>query len=437
MSFCKILIYRNRIDLPRTAASGGGARLPCVRARADHAFVNFPWRHAGIRLAAFARLVHPGSHSFLVAIGTPTHDRPQPDRLAARAAARRALPPTSALQRPASLRLRHGRDRTAPAGWWPDTSANCPRPGAASSQMVGKWPVLIVKGRDGEIRAFHNTCRHRGSILCAAGKGAAPKIVCPYHRWTYELDGSLLSATRMEAGFRQGRPQPAPDPARARRRLPVHLLRRQPAAVQRVCASGSRNTLRRTTWRIAEVRFRKHDHRIRQLEAGDERRERYHCATRPPGTGTHVPGRHEEALSTSMAIPRCRPSTSAWLRSASPPKRSKAIGGSSRASRSIRRSCRCSMDGKHLVKKLMCDLGGCDLDRCASRSIRTASCTPPQTTPSVQRDAGWPARNGGLRQVAGSQGRGRGCRLHRRGLVDLWTRTNLQDKELAENNQLG
>ena len=71
-----------------------------------------------------------------------------------------------------------------------------PRPGSYVSQMFGKWPVLIVRGKDGEIRAFHNSCRHRGSMICAPGSGSSPKLVCPYHRWTYELDGSLLSAMR-------------------------------------------------------------------------------------------------------------------------------------------------------------------------------------------------------------------------------------------------
>ena len=76
-----------------------------------------------------------------------------------------------------------------------------PKAGSYVAQMVGKWPVLIVRGRDGEIRAFHNSCRHRGSMLCASGSGSSPKIVCPYHRWTYELDGSLLSAMRMGDDF--------------------------------------------------------------------------------------------------------------------------------------------------------------------------------------------------------------------------------------------
>ena len=51
------------------------------------------------------------------------------------------------------------------------------------------------------IRAFHNSCRHRGSTLCRATKGSSPKIVCPYHQWTYELDGRLLWARDMDADF--------------------------------------------------------------------------------------------------------------------------------------------------------------------------------------------------------------------------------------------
>ena len=47
--------------------------------------------------------------------------------------------------------------------------------------------------RSGHVRAFHNTCRHRGSILCTTEAGRFPRerIVCPYHAWTYDLDGHL------------------------------------------------------------------------------------------------------------------------------------------------------------------------------------------------------------------------------------------------------
>ncbi len=66
---------------------------------------------------------------------------------------------------------------------------------------VGAYRVIIVRGADNQIRAFHNTCRHRGSIICKAAKGNSPKLVCPYHQWTYELDGSLLWARDMGPDF--------------------------------------------------------------------------------------------------------------------------------------------------------------------------------------------------------------------------------------------
>lgn len=74
-------------------------------------------------------------------------------------------------------------------------------PGDYLALTVGPWPVLIVRDREGTIRAFHNSCRHRGSILCQPGHGSAPKLVCPYHRWTYNLDGTLFAAMRMAADF--------------------------------------------------------------------------------------------------------------------------------------------------------------------------------------------------------------------------------------------
>ncbi|MFM9270623.1 aromatic ring-hydroxylating oxygenase subunit alpha [Halomonas elongata] len=59
---------------------------------------------------------------------------------------------------------------------------------------IGDNPVVIVRGNNGEIHAFHNVCRHRGSRLCLKESGKVAKLVCPYHQWTYELDGRLLFA---------------------------------------------------------------------------------------------------------------------------------------------------------------------------------------------------------------------------------------------------
>ncbi len=51
--------------------------------------------------------------------------------------------------------------------------------------------VIVVRGDDGEVRAFANVCRHRGSRLVDGEAGCAKKLVCPYHAWTYGLDGRL------------------------------------------------------------------------------------------------------------------------------------------------------------------------------------------------------------------------------------------------------
>ena len=80
-------------------------------------------------------------------------------------------------------------------------AAAMPKGGSYVTHKVGPYRVIIVKGQDGEIRAFHNTCRHRGSILCKADKGNVAKLVCPYHQWTYELDGRLLWARDMGPDF--------------------------------------------------------------------------------------------------------------------------------------------------------------------------------------------------------------------------------------------
>jgi Rieske 2Fe-2S family protein len=61
---------------------------------------------------------------------------------------------------------------------------------------IGDQSVLVVRDPGGALRAFHNTCRHRGSRLCdeARGRLRGAAIVCPYHGWTYGLDGSLRGA---------------------------------------------------------------------------------------------------------------------------------------------------------------------------------------------------------------------------------------------------
>ena len=54
--------------------------------------------------------------------------------------------------------------------------------------------VMVVRGADGELRAFHNVCRHRGSTILEESCGKLVRIQCPYHAWTYDLEGRLQRA---------------------------------------------------------------------------------------------------------------------------------------------------------------------------------------------------------------------------------------------------
>ncbi|HEX7725889.1 MAG TPA: aromatic ring-hydroxylating dioxygenase subunit alpha, partial [Rhizomicrobium sp.] len=65
------------------------------------------------------------------------------------------------------------------------------------STTVAGYPVMVVKGEDGAIRAFHNVCRHRASPLVREPQGHIDKLLCPYHSWRYAFDGKLLNAPSM------------------------------------------------------------------------------------------------------------------------------------------------------------------------------------------------------------------------------------------------
>jgi Rieske 2Fe-2S family protein len=71
--------------------------------------------------------------------------------------------------------------------------------GAQRATRVGGAGVLLVRATDGRVRAFANTCRHRGHELLGVGEQTSRRtVLCPYHAWTYDLDGSL----RVAPGFR-------------------------------------------------------------------------------------------------------------------------------------------------------------------------------------------------------------------------------------------
>lgn len=69
-------------------------------------------------------------------------------------------------------------------------------PGAYLRSDWDRFPFIVVRGRDGVLRAFLNVCRHRGARLCTGREDRLKAFVCPFHGWVYDLDGSLKSITK-------------------------------------------------------------------------------------------------------------------------------------------------------------------------------------------------------------------------------------------------
>jgi glycine betaine catabolism A len=75
------------------------------------------------------------------------------------------------------------------------------KPGDYLTLEIGSNSIVILRDPDGEVRALHNTCRHRGSRICLKETGHATRLICPYHQWVYELDGRLRNARQMPKDF--------------------------------------------------------------------------------------------------------------------------------------------------------------------------------------------------------------------------------------------
>ncbi|MBN3724807.1 aromatic ring-hydroxylating oxygenase subunit alpha [Burkholderia sp. Ac-20379] len=92
-------------------------------------------------------------------------------------------------------------------------TADVPEPGDVSVVDIGNASVIVVRDDDENIRAYRNVCRHRGARLKEPGKSTVGMLVCPYHQWTYDLDGELRHTKHMGKDF----------DATCRNLRPVHL----------------------------------------------------------------------------------------------------------------------------------------------------------------------------------------------------------------------
>lgn len=75
------------------------------------------------------------------------------------------------------------------------------KPGMWFRYDIAHASVIVTRDQNSELRAFHNTCRHRGSRICSAERGNSRTFTCPYHQWTYAATGDLMRARDMGDDF--------------------------------------------------------------------------------------------------------------------------------------------------------------------------------------------------------------------------------------------
>ena len=312
-----------------------------------------------------------------------------------------------------------------------------PKTGSYLSMMIGQWPVILTRDKSGEIRAFHNSCRHRGSMICAVGSGTSPKLVCPYHRWTYDLDGSLLAANRMADDFVKGDHGLKPVALKNVNGALFICLSDNPPPFddfgEKLAAYTAPHQLRNAKLAHQSVLIEHANWKLVMENA----RECYHCGTShlalaktfPVGMSRHFDSGEDARLKAFFAkmdaldLPHQAVEGQWWQV----------------ARFALNEGCvSISNDGQHLSKKLMCEANGGDIGslrfaldphsfvHCTADGVFYFSAVPvgPNETHVTSK---WYVHKDAVE----------GVDYHIDTLTDLWTVTNLEDKALAENNQAG
>ncbi len=116
-------------------------------------------------------------------------------------------------------------------------SAALPEVGSYIAREVAGTPLLMVRGRDRRVRAFRNACRHRGTQV-ATGTGCSKAFVCPYHGWTYRLDGRLQHVPHEDGFPGLDKEQHGLAPVAAREKFGLVLVAEDEAALESVPWDG-------------------------------------------------------------------------------------------------------------------------------------------------------------------------------------------------------
>jgi glycine betaine catabolism A len=319
----------------------------------------------------------------------------------------------------------------------PAMTCELPKAGSYLAFNVGPWPVLIVRDSKGDIRAFHNSCRHRGSILCQPGQGTSPKLVCPYHRWTYNLDGSLLAATRMPDDFDKSTHGLKPIETRIVAGGIFICLSDDPPPFEEF---GDRFAEYAGPLKFADMKLAATDVMVEQANwklVMDNARECYHCPTGHPDLAKSFPvvfsgffdaegdrrAKEYAAQMDAIGLPHEAIQGHWWQMSRF------ALNDGAKT---------ISPDGQHLVKKLLVESNGGSVGsfrwaldphlfaHATSDQVFTCSFLPVSAT-ETHAFSKWYVHKDAVE----------GVDYNVDDLKEVWIKTNLQDRELAENNHRG
>lgn len=315
--------------------------------------------------------------------------------------------------------------------------AEIPEPGSYMAVTIGRTPIIVLRGQDGALRGFFNSCRHRGAQIVPDGCGTAARLMCPYHQWTYDETGRLRGAGKMPRDFDKSEhglvpihvrtvagsiyicmAEEAPDFTGFHDHLAPML---EPHDLLNAKVAAKATLLERGNWKLVM----------------ENARECYHCSARHPQLASSFPtdtrGNFESAGQVDLARfvkrmealgLRCGPVEGAWWQAARFALREGNVS--------------MSVDGGFSVKKLMCAVNGGDVGslrwaldpHCFTHALGdflfnfTAIPLAPEETLVV---AKWLVHKDAQEGVDYTE----------EDLIKVWNETNLQDRELVETNQRG
>ena len=185
------------------------------------------------------------------------------------------------------------------------TTAQIPKAGDYFTYQAHKDSIIIIRGNKGEVHAHYNTCRHRGSLICLEEKGNTPKLICPYHQWVYDKDGSLLKSRLMPDDFDRSQfglhpvhvqvaeglifISLASDPPDFRQALEDYSPYLKPYKVDEAKVAFTKRYTLRTNWKLVAENFR----------------ECYHCGPAHPEYCSAVIGANlRESADEELAVRR-------------------------------------------------------------------------------------------------------------------------------------